>query len=148
MFNEIEVLRREMDRLFESYMGAPRSRRWRTAFLPGRATRSYPLVNLQDEKEAIRIEALAPGIKRDTLEVTIQGDQLTLAGEKVPPEGIRPEQYHRSERSAGKFVRQLTLPCAVDDSKVEAKYEDGLLKLYLPKAEEAKPRQITIQAKS
>ena len=145
-WNDLERLRRQMDRLFDGYLTGGVPRRWSTAFLPGRSTRSYPLINMKDESDAVVLEALAPGIDPEKLEVTVQNDQLTIAGEKSPLEDVKPEQYHRSERSAGKFVRQVTLPYNIDDSKVEATYRNGLLHIRLPKSEEAKPRQISVQS--
>jgi len=81
-----------------------------------------------------------------SLDVSIVGGQLRIAGEKPPikPE-IKPEAFHRNERSAGRFVREITLPVEVDAGNVLAEYKNGLLLLTLPKAEEAKPKQIAVK---
>jgi len=143
---ELEALRREVERAFENYSGnRPGGPLWSSAFLPGRAARAYPLLNLSEDKDHVYVEALAPGIDPDSLEVTVLNNTLRLAGEKQAiSEAIKPEAFHRSERSAGAFVRTVTLPAEVDGSKVEAGYRDGLLRISLPKAEAAKPKQISV----
>ena len=145
-FREIEqqmdALRREMDRAWTGTSGA---RRVADAFLPGRSARRYPLVNLYDDKDSLYVEALAPGLDPSKLELTVQSGTLTLSGEKPAPEGVPAEAFHRSERSAGRFVRTVQLPFAVDDTKAEARYQDGLLVVRLPRAESAKPKQISVR---
>ena len=72
---------------------------------------------------------------------------LTLAGEKPRVAGdVKPESFHREERAAGKFTRNVQLPVDMDDSKVKGEYKDGLLLITLPKSEKAKPKQIRVQA--
>ena len=143
-FQDLEALRRQVERAFEDYRGG----RWpisRTAFLPGLSARSYPLMNVNEDKDNIYLEALAPGLNPESLDITVQNDVLRIAGEKptVNPD-IKAEAFHRNERSAGRFVRTLGLPTGVDAGKVEAKYANGLLTISLPKAEEAKPKQIEV----
>lgn len=141
---EMEALRREVDRVFNEFAGWP-SPLFRVAFLPGRAARQYPLINLSEDKDAYYVEALAPGVDPRSLNVTVVHNTLTISGEKRPPrDDIKPEAYHRAERAAGKFVRTIDLPSEVDESKVRADYKNGLLLITLPKAEEAKPRQIAV----
>ncbi len=141
----LETLRREIDRVFEE----PSVRRepfFRTAFLPGRAARQYPLLNLSEDKDAVYVEALAPGVDPSTLQVSVIGNTLNVAGEKRRVAGeVKPEAFHRSERATGKFVRHVELPVEVDEEKVEAQYNHGLLTVKLPKVEKAKPKQITVQ---
>ncbi len=142
-FREMEELRREMDRLLEGRM--PTTRLFRSAFLPGRAARQYPLCNLSEDKDNIYVEALSPGLDTQSLNVTVVRNSLTLSGEKLTAQaGVQPEAYHRSERAAGKFVRTIELPAEVDEGKVRAEYKDGLLLVTLPKAEKAKPKQISV----
>jgi HSP20 family protein len=144
-FREMEELRREIDRTFDQYWGRG-PRRQRVAFLPGAAARRYPLVNLSEDKENYYVEALAPGVDPSTLELSVDGQVLTLSGEKKGPEGVAAEAYHRSERSAGKFSRRVDLGATVKVADVQADYRNGLLLITLPKAPEAKPRQIPIKA--
>ncbi len=144
-FRELEVLRREIDRAFEGAGLAP-SRTSRLAFLPGRAARQYPLVNLHDDGQNFYVEALAPGVAPDKFEVTVVGNTLTLAGQKLGLTDVAPEQLHRSERAAGRFMRTVELPTEVDPNQVSAQYRHGLLLLTLPRAESAKPRRVAVQA--
>lgn len=105
---------------------------------------AYPRTNLSDTGDNLEIFAEVPGIAKEDLQVKIQGNYLQVSGARKTdaPEGFK---NHRNERSAGTFSRSFTLPYEVDASRVEATLKDGLLKLVLPKAEAAKPRQITIQ---
>ena len=144
--DEVERMRREMDRLLDSVKPSgwtfPFSR---ISFLPGRAARAYPLLNVGEDADSIHIHALAPGIDPKTLDVSITGNQLSISGEKKPAnEGIRPEALHRSERAAGRFVRTVSLTADVDAARVQAAYSDGLLRITLPKAETAKPKKISV----
>jgi HSP20 family protein len=142
-FRDMEEFRREIDRMFEDLF--PSRRRWRVAFLPGHSARRYPLVNVHDDKDAVYVQALAPGLNTDTLHVTVVRDTVTISGEKLPASAdVRPEAFHRSERAEGRFVRKIELPTEVDESKVSANYTNGLLLITLPKAEKAKPRQVTV----
>ncbi len=140
-FREFDELRREIDRSFER---ARPARRRRLAFLPGAASRQYPLVNLAEDKDNYYVEAVAPGVDISSLELSIDGHVLTIAGEKRPPEGVQKEAFHRSERSAGRFSRRVDLGATVDVAEVSASYDSGMLRIKLPKAPEAKPRQIPI----
>jgi HSP20 family protein len=104
------------------------------------------LVNLNEDKDNIYLEALAPGVDPTAVNLTIVRNKLTLSGEKGRVEGeIRPEAFHRSERASGKFTRSLELPVEVDEVQANAEYKNGILKLTLPKAEKAKPKQINVR---
>ena len=145
-FGELDELRREIDRAFGDAGLRPPGRRRRQAFLPGRAARQYPLVNIYDDGSSFYVEALAPGLDPEQLEVTALAKTLTIAGEKPGLTGVSPERVHRSERAAGRFVRSVELPHEVDPDQVKAEYKNGLLLLTLPRAEAARPRRVTIQA--
>ena len=143
---ELEALRREVERAFESYgvesWVAPG---WRAAFLPGRSARTYPLLNMSEDKDHVYVEALAPGVDPATLDISVTGETLSIAGEKQAiTADVKPEAFHRNERGAGRFVRTIELPVAVDHDKVTADYRNGILRITLPKSEVAKPKQITV----
>ncbi len=141
---ELDELRRQVERIFED-SNAWRRPFTRFSFLPGIAARSYPLMNVAEDQNNVYVEALAPGLNPDTLEITVQDGTLRLSGEKSTiNEDVKPEAYHRNERSAGRFVRTLALPVSVSNENVKANYKNGLLSLTLPKAEEAKPKQIQV----
>jgi len=119
----------EMQRTMEQFLGPNRP--------------AYPPVELVDQTDKTIIYAVLPGIDKDTIELTILGDNLTIAGEKkLPAEGIN---YIRNERPHGKFRRQIALPYSVKQENVSASYKDGILTIGLPKAEEEKPRNITVE---
>ena len=141
----LETLRQEIDKVFNE-TDARREPVFRTAFLPGRAARRYPLINLYEDTEALYVEALAPGVEPETLNVSVVGSTLSIAGEKRRVAGdVQPEAFHRSERATGKFVRHIELPIAVDENNVQADYTHGLLTVTLPKTAQAKPKQIAVQ---
>jgi HSP20 family protein len=141
----LETLRREIDKAFHE-TDARREPFFRTAFLPGSAARRYPLINLYEDNEAMYVEALAPGVDPETLNVSVVGNTLSITGEKRRVAGdVQPEAFHRSERATGKFVRHIELPIEVDENNVQADYKHGLLTVTLPKTEKAKPKQIAVQ---
>ncbi len=145
--NEMDALRREVERAFEDCNG----REWRRpfprrAFLPDKATRAYPQLNFSEDHDNAYVEALAPGLDPDTLEISGGEDALRIEGKKPPlSEDVKVEAFHRNERGAGKFVRTLTLNTTVDADKITAEYRHGLLQVTLPKAEAAKPKQIDVK---
>jgi HSP20 family protein len=145
LWNNMEALRREIDRAFTQFDFRP-APSFHTAFLPGRAARRYPLINLHEDQDTVYVEALAPGVDPASLELSVVDHTLTISGEKQRhPEAIKPEAFHRSEREAGRFMRSIELPREVDTASVKADYHNGLLLVTLPKSERAKPKQITVQ---
>ena len=141
---QLNSMRREMDRIFEgvSIEEFPFSR---ISFLPGRGARRYPLINLSEDKDNLYIEALAPGVNPDSWDVSVVKNTLILSGEKpIDGKEIKAEAFHRNERAAGKFIRNVELPVEINETKVTADYKDGLLVVILPKAEKAKPKQISV----
>lgn len=140
-FNDFLALRREIDRALETALNTAKPR---SGFLPGRSPRAYPLVNVHEDADNVTVEALAPGLNPDSLQITVQRNQLTIAGEKTPDQELAAENYHRRERAAGKFIRTFTLPSAVDEDRVTADYRSGILRVTLPKSEAAKPRKIAV----
>jgi HSP20 family protein len=144
-WREFDELRREIDRAFEDF-GFQMEPSFRAAFLPGRFARGYPLVNVHEDRDHLYVEAMAPGVDPDSLKLTVVHNSLTISGEKKgPPTAVKPESFHREERAAGKFVRSITLPVEIDDQNVKAEFKNGLLLVTLPKAEKAKPKQISVQ---
>jgi HSP20 family protein len=147
LLEDMERMRREINRI----LADDRVSAWsfpfsRISFLPGRAERAYPLMNISEDDGNIYVDALAPGIETDTLSVSVAGEQLIVSGEKKPlPKEAKPETIHRSERSAGQFARSFSLPAGVENARVKADYKDGVLKITLPKSEAAKPKKVQVR---
>jgi HSP20 family protein len=142
---DMEALRREMERMFESFGNGSSTQRFRSAFLPGRAARAYPLMNIQESDDALTVVAVAPGLDTDTLSISVVRNTLRIEGAKASlSSDIKPEAFHRKERSAGSFVRTVELPVDVESDNVKAEYRDGILRITLPKAQQAKPKQVKV----
>lgn len=105
-----------------------------------------PPVDIVEENDRIVLTAELPGFHSDQVEVQMEGGVLTLRGERKFEAENEGRNYHRVERSYGQFVRSFTLPNNVDREAIQASFADGLLSIELPKHEEAKPRQIKIEA--
>ncbi len=112
--------------------------------VPTRRRLAYPPLELEDEGDNVVVTAELPGVDKDEVELTVLGDTLTIAGEKKLPteDGVK---YIRHERPHGKFRRLVDLPYSIAQDAIKASYEDGVLRVTLPKAEEAKPRQIAVE---
>jgi HSP20 family protein len=105
----------------------------------------YPLVNVREEADAFHVEAELPGVTQEQVEVFIRhGTEVTLQGERKPV-GSETGTWHYRERGEGRFQRVLTLPVPVNAGKVEARLEQGVLRLILPKVEAVKPHRILVQ---
>ena len=107
-----------------------------------------PPVDIAEDKDKLTLTAELPGFKENQIEVQMEGGVLTLRGERKFEEEKEGRNFHRVERSYGQFVRSFTLPNNVDREQIKANFADGLLKIELPKREEAKPRQIKITGDS
>lgn len=110
--------------------------------------RSWGLaVDMYETNDNLLVKASVPGIKPEQLEVTVQGETLIIKGEAQEEQQREQGRYHVRERRQGAFSRTLTLPFAIQSDKVQATFENGVLTLTLPKAEEIKPRNIKVQVK-
>lgn len=136
-FSEMNRLRREMDRIFGDYAA-------------GRGTAPaagvFPALNISEDDSNLYVRAELPGVDPKDIEMTTKENNLILKGErKIVAEGEK-VSYHRRERDAGKFRRIISLPTQVDANKVTAVCKNGVLTVTLPKAAEAKPRQIAVKS--
>ncbi len=104
-----------------------------------------PVVDVYNNDDSIVIKAELPGIDKEGIEIDVKERVLTLKGERSSENEVKDDNYYRRERSFGKFERAFTLPADVDPDKIKADFKDGVLKIDIPKPEEQKPRQITIQ---
>jgi len=134
--NPFEQLQRELDRMIGTAFGDE----------PGLTTGVYPPVNVFDAGDAYVVKAEVPGVDASHIEVEVQEDALTLRGERVFSEPAAEAAFHRRERPEGQFRRVVRLPGHVASSEIKADLRDGVLTVRLPKAEEARPRKVAIQA--
>ena len=135
-WDRLTNMHNELDRVFESAFGS-------TVRSPGTLSRWTPAVDVYQDKDQFTVVAEVPGMKKEELEISLNGDTLTISGERKTEEKGDDHRF-RSERFFGRFQRSLTLPSAVNTEKVKATYKDGVLEVVLPKAEEAKPKQIEV----
>ncbi len=141
-FRDVMSLQERMNELFE------RTMRRRAEEEEGLAPRAWsPAVDIYETDEKMVIKAELPGLKKEDIDIEVRDNTLTLKGERKFEKEIKQENYHRVERAYGSFQRSFTLPGTVKQEAIEASFRDGILEVSLPKAEEAKPKQIKIQAK-
>lgn len=138
-FAEMADLRKETDQIFGEFFG-------RTPFRMAATEAMWsPLVDIHETKDSFQLIAELPGVKQEDIQVSIEGDTLTLKGERKSEVEVKEDQYHRIERSYGRFERSIVLPSVVDPNRVKATYRDGVLEIQLPKKEEAKPKEIKVE---
>lgn len=105
-----------------------------------------PPVDVYETDGGLVVKAELPGMKREDIEVTVENDRLSIRGQRKREREVEADRAYRIERSYGEFSRSFTLPSAVDSSKVQAEYKDGTLTITLPMRDEARPRQIPVNA--
>ncbi len=137
MWNPFNQLQSEVNRLFQY---------WGEAGPSGLDATVYPAINIWEDNDNVQVEAELPGFNLDDLEIYVTGnDQLSLKGERklsAPEKSVQ----HRQERFVGTFERTLTLPVAVNADQVEARLENGILRIRLAKQEQVKPRKIAVKS--
>lgn len=104
-------------------------------------------IDMYETKDDVVVKTALPGIKPEQVEVTITGDTLTIRGEAQEENEVKEEDYIRKERRYGSFCRSVTLPSGVKSDKADAVFENGVLTLKIPKADEAKPKSIKVKTK-
>jgi HSP20 family protein len=136
-----EQAQNQMDRLFAHALGL--HGQWQGA--TGTSTRAWaPALDIAEGKDAYLVTVELPGVKLDDLDITMEDGLLTIQGERHFANDSSEEQFHRVERSSGAFRRSITLPAHVEADAVEASMEDGVLRIVVPKAKEAKPKRIQV----
>jgi HSP20 family protein len=140
-WSDLMSLRDAMDRLFEESVVRPRA-----GWLAPLGAENLA-VDMYETDEEVVVKTAVPGVKSEDIGVSITGDVLTIKGETEAEEKVEKANYIRQERRYGAFSRSLTLPSTVVADKATAEFENGVLILTLPKAEEVKPKTIKIKAK-
>jgi HSP20 family protein len=134
--SDFDQIRREMLRLLDTATGEGASD-------PGAGV--FPPMNISQDDDNFYLRAEVPGIKPAELSISALRNRVAISGKREIPREHERVSYHRKERPEGAFNRAVTLPVEVDPERVDARYADGILTLVLPKAEQAKPRQIAVR---
>jgi len=103
-----------------------------------------PKTDIYEEDDRVILEMEAPGIREEDINLTVEGNTLTISGERKQKEERKQGRYQRVERTYGSFSRSFTLPATVDPNSIEARYEHGVLHISMSKKAEARPRQIKV----
>ncbi len=135
--SEYDRMRREMTALMRAFGGYE-------DFPPSTAGGVYPPLNISEDTDHIYVRAEVPGIGAKDLQLSVEGETLVIKGERMTNAADEKLSFHRREIECGSFSRAITLPTRVQADKVQAKSVDGILTITLPKAEEVKPKKITV----
>lgn len=132
-------LRDAMDQLFDEMITQPGGQ--------GAGSRVVPAIDMYQTDESVVVKASLPGINPDDLKISVTGDLLSIQGDYVNETEEKQATYHIRERRWGSFARSISLPVPVQSEKAKAEYENGILSLTLPKAEQVRPKTITVKTK-
>jgi len=132
---EFERVRQGLDKLFQGYVPGERGFSGATVF---------PALNVFEDKDILIIKAELPGVQAEDLDISLEGDTLTIKGKRETHHDGAKLSYHRREIEAGNFSRAVSLPIKVDPETVSAKLTNGLLTITMEKAAEVKPRQVNV----
>jgi HSP20 family protein len=139
-FRELRAMQEQMNRLLDLAWNRESGEEMREGMW-------QPPVDIFEDAESLIIKAELPGIDQKDIDVRIEDSTLTLRGERKHDQEVRKENYHRVERYYGAFQRSFSLPTTIDQEKVKATCDKGVLTIVLPKKEETKPKQISIEIK-
>jgi len=137
-FKEFERVRREMDRLWDSFLESGLRKR-------GEEGEWLPSLDVAETKNELVVKAEVPGMDPKDIDISLSDGVLTIKGEKRQEKEEKEADYHVVERSYGSFLRSVQLPKEVQSDKISASYKNGILKITLPKSEEAKKKEIKIK---
>jgi HSP20 family protein len=132
-------LRADMDRLWEGFPAFPRFHRLMEQ-------PSWPAVDVFDRNGSVVVKADVPGMMARDIEVNVSDEGITISGERSEEKEVKEKDYYRSERSYGRFVRQVPLPAGADREKAQATFKEGVLEISFPLKEEAKQKKIEVKA--
>lgn len=133
-------LQEEVDELIANFSRGWEGGDWSTGML-------RPAVDISETDNSIQVQVDLPGMKPEEVNVEVRNHTLQISGERREEREEKGKTWHRTERRVGSFSRQMSLPCAVDEAKVQAEYSNGVLNITLPKAEKEKSRKITVKGK-
>lgn len=140
--SDVMNMQREINRMFDSFFRGGLADD--DAFV---ASDWIPAVDIAEHENEYLVKLELPGVNKDDVKITMQNNILSVRGEKKKEKDSKGSDYHRVERSYGAFQRTFTLPSTVKADKIDASYSDGILTIVLPKAEEARTKQIEVKVK-
>jgi HSP20 family protein len=140
--SDVMSMQRDISRMFDSFFrgGLPED----DALVP---SEWIPAVDIAEHENEYSVKLELPGVSKEDVKITMQNNVLSVRGEKKQEKESKGSSFHRVERSYGAFRRNFTLPSTVKSDRIDASYADGILTISLPKAEEAKPKQIEVKVK-
>lgn len=138
-YRDINRIRSELNRIFQDPLAMLQSG---SSLLGG----WEPTIDVYEDKDKITVKAEVPGMKKEDIEVAVEGNFLTISGERKDEHEEKQGEAFRSERYFGRFERSITLSENVDATKVQANYKDGVLTITLPKSEQHKAKQIEVKS--
>jgi len=141
-FQDLLSIQDEMNQLFTRAFGQERPSQGGER---GGGRAWAPALDISERKDAYVVTVEVPGIKPEELDITLEDGLLTIQGERRFSQESSDQQWHRVERRYGSFRRSITLPSQVQADSIEASFENGVLEVVVPKAEEAKPKKITVR---
>ncbi len=139
-FRDLSTLQERVSRLFEGRLGPFRGEEALSTWAPP--------VDIYETEHEIVLKADLPEVKLEDVDIQVENNTLTVKGERHFEKEVKEDNYHRVERSYGSFARSFSLPSTVDADKIRAEYQDGVLRITMPKREEAKPKQIKVSVTS
>jgi HSP20 family protein len=141
-FRDLSSIQERMNQIFEDALARSRGRE------EGLRTGMWtPAVDIYENSDFVVVKAELPGVEKNHISVEVKEGILLLRGERKFEKEVKEESYHRIERSYGSFQRSFSLPVSVDQDRVTARFEDGVLEVKLPKKEMAKRKQIQVDVK-
>ena len=139
--SDVLGMQREINRMFDSFF------RGTTEDEGLQTTPWNPVVDVAENEHAYVLNVELPGVSRNDVKIVVQENQLTIRGEKKQEKESKNANYHRLERSFGSFQRTFSLPTSVKSDKIDATFTDGVLTVTVPKAEEARAKEIEVKVK-
>ncbi len=137
-FNNTLSLQDEMNRMFDSLL--------RSSTVPQSSTDWYPVCDVRETENEFLVRAELPGVAKNDVKINMVNNTLVLRGEKKQETEEKKGNWHHVERAYGTFERTFTLPSHVVAEKIKARFQDGILQIVIPKADEARPREIQIDS--
>jgi HSP20 family protein len=137
-FSDLLSIRKQMDDIFDAFFSRP---------IANGDSWNMPLVDMYQTDDDVMVKATLPGVEAKDLDIQVTGEALTIRAEVMQEEEAKDKRYHLREQRYRSFARTLPLPVPVVADKAEAEMKNGMLTLRLPKAEEVKPKSITVKAK-